>query len=265
MYATELADMLAPHVEAARVAAKPVIADAKLRAADARERSAPLLADARLRAAPLIADARVKAGPVIADARDKAAPVIIDAKDRFTTEVLPVLTAAVAAAAEATEEMREEARRRGLATAAALRGEVEPPKPSSHKLRNVVGAAGVAGVFAVIAKALSDRQASTAWKSSYQPSTSPSGAAGTGSMPTAGDSSNGSGFGSPVPPSPTTLSDPTPTATAAAAAAGAPVTDDVSGSGPDEAASDATDVPHAATTPESPVEEVRVEGDKDGL
>ena len=68
------------------------------------------------------------------EAREKAAPALHDAKDRINTDVLPVLTAAVAAAGAATEDVRGETAKRGKAVAAALKGEVEAPK-ESHKLR----------------------------------------------------------------------------------------------------------------------------------
>jgi hypothetical protein len=57
------------------------------------------------------------------------------------------------------------------------------------------------------------------------------------------------------------MTDETPTATAAAAATGAATgatltSDDEGAAGPDEAASDAAETPHAATTPDNPAEQV---------
>jgi hypothetical protein len=54
--------------------------------------------------------------------------------------------------------------------------------------------------------------------------------------------------------------DETPTATAAAAAAAARA-DDEGGSGPDEAAADAAETPHPATTPDNPADEVKLDRD----
>jgi hypothetical protein len=65
-----------------------------------------------------------------------------------------------------------EARRRGLAAAAALRGEVEPPQ-THHRIRNLLIVLGLGGLAAAVAKMLSDRQASTAWQSSYTPPPAP--------------------------------------------------------------------------------------------
>ena len=90
-------------------------------------------------------------------------------------DVLPALSAAVAAADHATEDVRDEARRRGLAAAAALRGELEPPK-KHHRIRNLLLVLGLGGVAAAVAKMLSDRQASTAWQSSYTPPPAPAAA-----------------------------------------------------------------------------------------
>ncbi len=205
-HATGLADRLAPHVETARE-----------------------------KAAPMIAEAREKAAPMVAEARGKAGPALSDAKDKLTNEVLPVITAAIAAASEATEEARAEAKKRSAATAAALKGEVEAPRKKKHRLRKLLIVLGLGGIAALVAKKLSDREATTAWQSSYQPTPA--------STPPARPAS--------------TMTDETPTATAAAAATGAGVTShDEGASAPDEAASDAAETPHTATTPDNPVEEV---------
>jgi vacuolar-type H+-ATPase subunit H len=191
---------------------------------NARDKAAPLIADARAKAAPIIADAREKAAPMLADARERTAPALADARDKLATEVLPVITAAIAAATEATEEARTEARKRGAATAAALRGELEVPR-KTHRLRNLLVLLGLGGVVAFVAKKLSAREATTAWQSSYQPS-----------------------------PASTTST----TAAAGAATSGAVLTDDEGASAPDEALADATETPHAATTPDHPAEEVHL-------
>jgi phage tail tape-measure protein len=209
-HATDFAGRLAPHVESAQ------------------KKAGPMIADAQKKAAPVIADAQKKAAPVIADAQKVAAPVVADARDKFNSEVLPVITAAVAAANEATEDARGEAKKRGKATAAALRGEIEAPVKKKHRFRKFLLFAGLTGVAAVVAKTLSDRQASTAWQSTYTPTPAPV--------------------------------DETPTATAAAAAAAKRrAADDEGASAPDEAAADAGEAPHPATTPDEPAEEVQVD------
>ncbi len=211
--ASELADRLAPHVEAAREKAGPMLAEA-------REKAAPMLAEAREKAAPVLAEAREKAAPLLAEARDKTVPAVQEARDRLVTEVVPVLTAALAAASEATEEVRGETKKRGKATVAALKGEVEAPQKKTHRLRNLLIVLGLGGVAAVVAKRMSDRQATTAWESAY------------------------------TPPAPTPAAAPPQ---AGAHKAGA---DDEGGASPDVAVADSAAGPHTASTPDNPAEEV---------
>jgi vacuolar-type H+-ATPase subunit H len=227
-------DRLTPHVENAREMAAPVIADAKVKAADAR-----------LKAAPYVAEARERTSPYVNDARDRATPVVEGVRTKFNTEVIPVITAALAAASEASEEARTEAKKRGSATAAALKGEVEPPKRSSHKLRNLLLLLGLGSIVAFVAKQMSDREASTAWQSSYTPTPPASGTAATGAAPTpAAPTATGPGL------------DDTPMGTAAATST---QTHDEGAAAPDEAAADAAETPHRATTPEDPAEEIAVD------
>jgi hypothetical protein len=171
--ASELVDSLAPHVESARDKAGPALADA-------RDRAVPLLHDAKDRAVPLLHDARDKATPYLVlatpyltDARDKAAPLVAEAKDRLTSDVLPVVTAAVAALDDATEEVRHEAVKRGLAVAAALKGEaanvLEPEPEPSHKLRNVLVALGLGGAGFAAFKKFGPQKSTSDWQSSYTP------------------------------------------------------------------------------------------------
>jgi hypothetical protein len=201
-HAGELADMVAPHVE-----------------------------HARDKAAPVLAEARQKAAPYVAEARDKAAPALSEAKLKLTNEVLPVLTAAIAAANEATEDVREEAKKRGKATAAALKGDLQPPKKKKHRLRRLLTVLGLGGAVFAVVKKLSDRDATTAWQSSYTPPPAPP--------------------APPAPPSATTVSDP-------AGAHRAEAGDDEGGASPDVAAADAAAEPHPASTPDQPAEEIDV-------
>lgn len=213
--AKDLADRLAPHVESARDKAGPALAEA-------REKAGPLLAEARDRARPVITEAREKAGPVLADAREKAGPVLAETRHRWESDVRPAVLSAVSAADEASEPYREEALRRGKAAAAALRGEVAPAPKKKHRLRRFVLLLGLAGVGALVAKMLSDRKASTAWQSSYQPApTTP-------------------------PPAPA----PAPTAT-----------DDPAASSPGEAIADSAETPHQPSDPDAPADEVDVKND----
>ncbi|QNN54459.1 hypothetical protein [Nocardioides mesophilus] len=200
-------------------------------ASDLAERIAPSVEMAREKTAPLIAEAREKAGPVIADARDKATPVVQDARTRFTTEVLPALTAAVAAANEATEDVREETAKRGKAAVAALRGEVEAPK-QTHRLRNLLVVLGLGGVVAFVAKKMSSRPATTTWQSPTPPT--PPSATNTGTH-RAEDSTVAAGEGEQG--------------------------NDTGGASPDVVAADAATEPHTATTPDNPAETIDIKRD----
>ena len=242
-HAEELAESLVPAVENARDKAGPLVADARDRVAplidEARDRVVPVLVGARDVAVPYFVDARDVASPYVATARDKAAPYVADARDKvsatFTSEVLPVVTAALAALDDATEDARGETVKRGRALAAALRGEiearaeepvVEPPSESSHWLRTVLVALGLGGAGYAVVRRLNDKQRAASWQSSYTPPTSTT-----------------------PPASSTPLAD----------AAADSVADDAAASDPGEAAADATDTPHVATTPDHPVTEVDVD------
>ena len=136
--ASDFAGTLAPHVENARDKAVPVLTDA-------RDRAMPVLTEARDKAVPVLHDARDKAAPYVADARDKAAPYVSDARDKLSETVLPALAAALASVDEATEDVRDETRKRGKAVAAALKGEIEAPR-KKHRARTLLMLLGLGGL-----------------------------------------------------------------------------------------------------------------------
>ena len=207
--ASDFAGTLAPHVE------------------NARDKAVPVLTEARDKAVPVLTEARDKAAPYVAEARDKAAPYVSDARDRFSETVLPVLTAALASVDEATEDVRDETKKRGKAVAAALKGEIEAPKKKRRGWKLLV-LLGLAGLGYAGYQKFGGKQPTTTWQSSYTP-----------------------------PPAPTPAPPGGPVAGAGAHRADAEP-DDTAASDPAEAASDATDVPHDATTPDTPVEEIDV-------
>jgi hypothetical protein len=255
-HAGELAEQLVPAVETAREKAAPLVADARDKAAplvsDARDRVVPVLVGARDVAVPYLVDARDVAAPYVATARDKAAPYVLDARDKvsgtFTSEVLPVVTAALAALDDATEEARHETLRRDRAGAAALRGEIETraqeepvvdtSSESSHWLRTIMVVLGLGAAGFAVVKRLNDKQRADSWQSSYTPpSTRPS----------------------TPPATPPASSTPPETSTPLADAAADSVADDVAASDPAEAAADAHEAPHVATTPDNPATEIDVD------
>src|SRR5687768_3316328 len=79
--------------------------------------------------------AREAVTPAVEQVREAAAPPLALAKEKIVDEVLPRVGASVAAALAASEPVREEAKRRGSATVAALKGDLEPPAPPRRKRR----------------------------------------------------------------------------------------------------------------------------------
>lgn len=129
--------------ERAEAVAGPQLATVRDVAGQARDRAAPQLAHARDVAMPYLAQARDAAAPKLARARHRA-------QDTLVGEVLPRVSAGVAAGMAATEPAREEAARRGTATIAALAGRVDPPRRGHRKLKAVliIGILGAAGAAA---------------------------------------------------------------------------------------------------------------------
>ncbi len=207
---------LAPAAEQTKEKLAPVVHDA---AVTARERVAPLLDDARTKVTPVVRDAA-------SSAKEKLSPVAEQAAERtrqLQHDIAPPVAAAVTAAAAASAPYRKEAKRRGVAAVAALRGEPEPPA-SKHRLRKLLLAVGLGGAIAAAYKWFSGKDANDQWQQAYQPGAS--------------SSFDGTGDGT---------------------AAGAPVTEDAAAAGPDEAVADNADEPHPATTPDEPLEETSVE------
>lgn len=124
----------------------------------AREKVSPYAEKAVERGATAAQHAVEKAGPVIDDVLGKVGPAAEQAaeraRERFNDDVLPKVTAALVALAAAAEPAVEETTRRSRATKAALKGEIDVPKKSSHKLRKVVLFLGFGAMVAAVAKKL---------------------------------------------------------------------------------------------------------------
>src|SRR4029079_10591643 len=147
------------------------------------------------------------------------------ARDKFTETVLPVLTAALASVDEATEDVRDETKKRGKAVADALQGEVAGPEKKKHRGRKLLVLLGLSGLGYAAFKKFGSKQPTTNWQSSYTP---------------------------PPAPTPSPAGGPVRTGGVAAHRREAEA-DDPAASDPSEAASDAAYVPHDATTPDNPV------------
>jgi len=135
----QVRDHLGPAVGTAREKVSPY-------AEKAVERGAHYANVAVEKASPVIDDALAKVGPATEHAAEKA-------RERFNDDVLPKVTAALASLAAAAEPVVEETSRRGKATKAALKGEIDAPK-KSHKLRKIVLFLGFGALAAAAVKKL---------------------------------------------------------------------------------------------------------------
>lgn len=191
--------------------------------ADARAKAAPLLAEARDKAAPVIADARDKAGPALADARAKAGPMIAEGAAVVADKAALGASIAAEKAAIGRDIAAEKAAvGRDLAAAKVAQLKGEPEPKKGGKLKKILLFGGLAAAAGFAVKKLQGDKASDNWQSSYVPSPPPQAAAPV-----------------PVPDS----------------------ADDVSGSSPDEAVSDAAEAPHPVTTPDDPADTVTIDED----
>lgn len=144
----------------AKGAAKTTAAEARHAKDFAKEYVVPHLATARDAVGPALEHARGAVVPVLGQARDVAAPHLAVARDKAVAlkdEVMPKVTAGVSAGLAASEPVRTEAIRRGTASIAALRGQIEPPK--AHK-----GRRRTAKVLIVVAVGAAASAAYKAWK-----------------------------------------------------------------------------------------------------
>jgi hypothetical protein len=110
----------------------PVASDARdsvVRAAGSSyDWAAPKVEATRDWATPHVETAKEWAAPHVETAIDWAAPRVETAAQRVKDDVFPKVAEAVVAALVATEPAREEAKIRGTAAVAALRGELDPPR-----------------------------------------------------------------------------------------------------------------------------------------
>jgi hypothetical protein len=144
-------DRVRPLAESASEKIGPAVGTAREKvspyAEKAVERGAHYAHVAVEKASPVIDDALSKVGPATEHAAEKA-------RERFNDDVLPKVTAALASLAAAAEPVVEETSRRGKATKAALRGEIDVPKKKSHRLRKVVLFLGFGALAAAAVKKL---------------------------------------------------------------------------------------------------------------
>lgn len=188
-----------------------------------------VVADARESAARAAESTRDWAAPKVEAARDWAGPKVEPTVTKVKDDVLPKVAGAVAAAVAASEPVREEARTRGTAAVAALRGELEPPKPKTHRVRNFFLVSSLVGAAAAAWKAWTARTSNQPDPWAAPISTGGGGAA------TSSSSVGGTATGDPtagVTPGDIGASAGTTTAGPTL------VTDDAAGASPDEAMAD---------------------------
>jgi Family of unknown function (DUF5324) len=100
----------------------------------AKDWAAPKVGATKDWAAPRVGTAKDWAAPHVETAKDWAAPHVETAALKVKDDLVPKVAEAVVAAFAATEPTREEAKSRGTAAIAALRGEIAPP-PSRRRRR----------------------------------------------------------------------------------------------------------------------------------
>ena len=138
--AGQVRDHLGPAVGTAREKMSPY-------AEKAVERGATAATHAVEKVSPVIDDVLGRVGPATEHAAEKA-------RERLNDDVLPKVTAALAALAAAAEPAVEETTRRGRATKAALKGEIDVPKKKSHKMRKLMILLGFGAIVGAVAKKL---------------------------------------------------------------------------------------------------------------
>lgn len=121
----------------------------------AKEKAKPYADKAVERGATVASAAVEKVGPVVDEALHKVGPATTDAaekaRERLNEDVLPKLSSALTALAAAAEPVVEETAKRGKATAAALKGEIEAPK-KTHRLRTAMIVVGFGAIAAAAVK-----------------------------------------------------------------------------------------------------------------
>lgn len=156
--------------------------------------------------------------PHVESAREAAAPHVHAAHEKLVNDVLPAVAAAAESAREQAGPVAAEAKARGLAAAAALKG--EEPAPKRGRFKKFLLLAGLAGAIAFVVKLFTRSSTEQPWEPTYVPR----------------------------PPAPAAASD-TPIADGVGDTS---TSDDAAGGTPGEAIADAADGPHPVSTPDEP-------------
>ncbi|HZC26249.1 MAG TPA: DUF5324 family protein [Actinopolymorphaceae bacterium] len=111
---------------------------------------------ARDRMGPAMDNARQRIGPAVDDAREKVGPAVEHARTVIVDDVVPKVTTAMSTAVTASKPYRTEAKRRGSAAFAALRGEVDVPHAKRKRRwpRLLLGLAAMGGAAVAVYRLL---------------------------------------------------------------------------------------------------------------
>jgi hypothetical protein len=204
------------------VAAAAAGVQAKNQASDLGERIAPVIDDARERLAPVVDEARERLAPVVDEARER----LVDLTGTVATRIDDITGTVATRLDEALPDRY---------TPAVVTARV-PSKNRPKRWLQALFVLGLGVVAAVVARRLTGGGGSApVWRSASDQPT-PVSVPATGTTPTTG----------------------APSTSADATVVTAPVETsvDVAGGTPEEVAADATDTPHAATTPDDPAHKV---------
>lgn len=262
----------------------PYVDGARVRVESARERVSPYVetavGTAVGRVTPVVGQARVWAGPKVEEAKHRAAPVVSVAVDKY----VPIIESAIDEAStkltsvlESAGPARDEVQRRSSAAVAALKGELDAPKPkSSHWGRRFLFLSVLTGLGAAAFAFFKRRNDDDAWITTDTPY--PTYSTPTASTPTASTPTGPSSDGTAVPAAATVgtmasdelAADDSLGGVDTGLAGDEPLTlagDDAAGAAPDEvladdvsadggSADDGLGFPADTTTPDEPLERI---------
>jgi len=148
----------------------PYVDGARVRVESARERVTPYVetavGTAVERVTPYVGQARDWAGPKVEEAKHRAAPVVTGAVDKYGHLIESALDDAstkLSSVLESAAPAKDEVQRRGAAAVAALKGELDAPKPKSHWGRRFLLVSLVTGLGAAAFAFLKRRKDDDAW------------------------------------------------------------------------------------------------------
>lgn len=167
---SDYVETFSPYLTEAQARVQPLVSQAQDRLTplvqQAQERVEPYATQARKAGAHKAQDALDALTPKLNEALEKVTPTVEAARDKVQSDLIPRLHDALEAAGGS--ELVEESTRRGKATVAALKGEIEAPKEKKGALKTIgtlALIAGLAGAAYVAFKKFFARDDSNTWNS----------------------------------------------------------------------------------------------------